>query len=423
VTAEVAILNRSAVSLAADSALTVGQGAEQKIYHTHKLFMLSHVSPVGVMIFNSASILGVPWETIIKQYRKERGNQTFDHLYEYAENFTGYLNNNSFFFSDESAQDQAAISDMLTGFLAISDMMERAIQAVGKLPLAGILTLLEDTANAMLEALTKAELPPYPANHKYKVYSRYLGSIDTLITEVFQNLPIGPVLRKKLRRVGLYLIVASTAFTGDTYTGIVIAGFGERDIFPALDSKLVRGIVLGQARYNVVRKRQVASTDRALIYAFAQSDVVKGFMDGITDEMSEFLKQAVKTQLESLGNRVLGKLPKMKRAKKDILIEELNNAKQEILEIFRRDLKQYCRDVNSAPIVETVALLPKEELAVMAETLVNLTSFKRRVTLDLETVGGPVDVAIITKGDGFVWIKRKHYFDATLNPQYFKNHF
>lgn len=63
--------------------------------------------------------------------------------------------------------------------------------------------------------------------------------------------------------------------------------------------------------------------------------------------------------------------------------------------------------------------LPKEELAAMAESLVNLTSFKRRVSWDDETVGGPVDVAFISRGDGFVWIKRKHYFDPTLNPHYF----
>jgi len=28
-----------------------------------------------------------------------------------------------------------------------------------------------------------------------------------------------------------------------------------------------------------------------------------------------------------------------------------------------------------------------------------------------ETVAGPIDVAIISKGDGLIWIKRKHYFD------------
>ena len=70
--------------------------------------------------------------------------------------------------------------------------------------------------------------------------------------------------------------------------------------------------------------------------------------------------------------------------------------------------------------METVALLNKEDLADMAESLVRMTCLKRHVTTDDETVGGPVDVAVITKGDGFIWIKRKHYFDASLNHHYFE---
>jgi hypothetical protein len=49
---------------------------------------------------------------------------------------------------------------------------------------------------------------------------------------------------------------------------------------------------------------------------------------------------------------------------------------------------------------------------------VALTSLKRRVSSDAETVGGAIDVALISKGDGFVWIKRKYYFPEQLNPQF-----
>ena len=59
----------------------------------------------------------------------------------------------------------------------------------------------------------------------------------------------------------------------------------------------------------------------------------------------------------------------------------------------------------------------------MAEALVSLTSFKRRFSLDAETVGGPVDVAVLSKGDGFIWIKRKHYFKPELNPHFLTNYF
>jgi hypothetical protein len=51
-----------------------------------------------------------------------------------------------------------------------------------------------------------------------------------------------------------------------------------------------------------------------------------------------------------------------------------------------------------------------------AENLVRLTALRQKVSLEIETVGGSIDVAIISKHDGFVWIKRKHYFDRELNP-------
>jgi len=53
----------------------------------------------------------------------------------------------------------------------------------------------------------------------------------------------------------------------------------------------------------------------------------------------------------------------------------------------------------------------------MAEAPVNLTKFRRRVTMERETVGGPIDVVVITKGDGFVWIRRKHYFASEYNSR------
>ncbi len=75
------------------------------------------------------------------------------------------------------------------------------------------------------------------------------------------------------------------------------------------------------------------------------------------------------------------------------------------------------------PILNTIEGLPLDELASMADSLVNLTSFKRRVTLVPETVGGPVDVAVISKGDGFIWIKRTRYFDPEKKPHFFKNYY
>ena len=64
---------------------------------------------------------------------------------------------------------------------------------------------------------------------------------------------------------------------------------------------------------------------------------------------------------------------------------------------------------HSGPILDVVKHLPKQELADMAEALVSITSLKRRISPDQEDVGGPIDVAAISKGDGFQWARGKHF--------------
>src|SRR5580704_13893191 len=91
-TAEIAILNRSAVALASDSAVTIDTPTGPKIYETaNKLFALIKGQPVGIMIYDSAEHLGVPWETIIKAYRMKRPHACFNTLEEYAADFLEFV--------------------------------------------------------------------------------------------------------------------------------------------------------------------------------------------------------------------------------------------------------------------------------------------------------------------------------------------
>lgn len=85
-------------------------------------------------------------------------------------------------------------------------------------------------------------------------------------------------------------------------------------------------------------------------------------------------------------------------------------------------IRKYQQDEHIDPVLKIVDYPPKEELAEMAETLVNMTSFRKRISINAETVGGPIDVVVITKGDDFIWIKRKHYFKPELNYAFFQNY-
>lgn len=85
-----------------------------------------------------------------------------------------------------------------------------------------------------------------------------------------------------------------------------------------------------------------------------------------------------------------------------------------------KDWLDRAREDHAYPLRRVLGALPIDEMADLAETLINLQSLKEKVTKPSSTVGGPIDVAVITKNEGLVWIKRKHYFDAALNPRFMK---
>jgi len=212
------------------------------------------------------------------------------------------------------------------------------------------------------------------------------------------------------------------------YSGIVIAGFGETDCFPGLRCYKADSIIAGKLRILEERERGrhiSAYGWTAFVIAFAQSEMVELFMDGIDREYKDFIQSFLSVSLFSgyptMLEKTLSKLvtPQVQRT----ILRRVRGAAKRLASAWDGAMLTYSRERHSNPIVDIVAELPKEDLAAMAEALVNLTSFKRHVTRQAETVGGPIDVAVISRGDGFIWIKRKHYFRPELNPQFLANYF
>jgi hypothetical protein len=62
-----------------------------------------------------------------------------------------------------------------------------------------------------------------------------------------------------------------------------------------------------------------------------------------------------------------------------------------------------------------VAPMPLQDAVDLAEFLVETTIKFTRFSPGPSTVGGPVEIAAISKHEGFRWIRRKHYFSYELN--------
>ncbi len=427
-TAEIGILNKTAVALAADSAVTVQQSQGQKIYNSaNKLFALSKYHPVGIMLFGSASFMGIPWETIIKVYRSRLKKTKFKTLKEYAENFIDFVSSSSGNIVPAQQQEEYVKAHVWIYYQLIKNEIKKCLeQIVAKQPKideSKIKELAKDVVNKKLQEIEKSGfLKPVSTEKQNDFLNKYDKVIKEIIQTVFEKLPFEDAEVNSLKNIAMGLFFRVGNFSADT-SGVVIAGFGDDEIFPSIYAYRLECIVENILKYGEQNSGAIGFNNNALIVPFAQSEMVHTFIEGIDPALEQlslgYLNEVFKKYPDLLLEQVMLK----DGVNKEELSKKLKGASQNILKDYIEQNKKYRQDVHISPILNVVSILPKDELASMAEALVNLTSFKRRITMDAETVGGPIDVAVISKGDGFVWIKRKHYFKPELNPHFFKNYF
>lgn len=120
-TAEIAIVNQSAVALAADSAVTIGRDRVWKT--TNKLFSLSPANDIGIMIYGAADFISYPWETIIKLFRTAHKDTRFDHVIDCKEALFEFLKTD--LFGDSDMQGLSSSYLILSLLSELGDKLEK----------------------------------------------------------------------------------------------------------------------------------------------------------------------------------------------------------------------------------------------------------------------------------------------------------
>jgi hypothetical protein len=204
-------------------------------------------------------------------------------------------------------------------------------------------------------------------------------------------------------------------------SGIVVAGFGRDEIFPALIEYKTDGYVGRTLKISQMSESIISIDMSAEILPFGQREMVYAFMEGA--ELF-FTNTIFKCFHDILAQECLDVLDKYGESsqKTDEVKNKICKAVYRRMDELREVTQEFSTSTFSDPILDMVSLMPKDELPKLAEALVSLTSVKRRFSQDVETVRGPTDVALITKGDGFIWIKRKHYFKPELNMHFGLNY-
>jgi len=427
-TAEIAILNKLGVALAADSAVTISSGGNsKKIYNSaNKLFSLSKYEPVCIMVFDSAEFMGTPWETIIKLYRKNLEDKTFNSLKEYCADFFGFIEKKIDLTEGECIYVHRMTSilfeDMVTN---IDEEVESEIKAKGKASKNKVRSIIKASIDSTLTGfntqLTNSDQKEVSVKKTLVIFEEIIANN---IQKIFEKRPLSKAYQKKLLRCAA---IFSLLRHGLTNSGVVFAGFGVQENYPSVYGFSVGKSMLNKVTRTLDQEESITQANDASILPFAHSAEVSTFMEGMGNDIKSFFYDKFRTAMSDIYPSVLTdtietKLKMSPHEKSEILdiIKEMDNG---ICDLLLNELSSISTKIYSRPVVNAVGFLSVSDLATMAETFINLESFRKKMTFTTETVGGPIDVAVITKGDGVIWIKRKHYFDKELNHHFFSNYF
>lgn len=425
-TAEIAIMSRTAVVLAADSATTVTSwknGELEKRYFkgANKLYELSRQAPVGLMIFGSAGLQTVPWELYIKSFREDLGCEQFDKLQTYSDRFFEFVQHNDKLFSKESKKD--ALLRLLGGasyrlqLMIAGHLGKDEIELLAKVPAHDIEAALaqaeEDVENLRLpDLLTEADIASATSETATDLENVAKDNIDIFVQDAGRAHLV-------TRFVSALIKLAIKQFLDyASLTGVVIAGYGKEEYFPVLEVYDCYGF-LGERlifRKNENDSKTMDSSSPAVIQPFATTHMIDTFRMGVSPDVFEAVYQSSSMALEEMGQRVMNACG----AQNPLSQQQLEQIMEETRGSHADRWYEQIRNQHVFPLSNIINSLPLPDMAGLARSLIELESLKERVTRPSESVSGPIDVAVISKHDGFVWIDRKHYFKPELNPRFFK---
>ncbi len=428
-TSEIAIMNKEAVALAADSAVTASLGKDKKVFvSANKIFALSKYNPVGIMVYGSASFMGIPWETIVKLYRSELGKRSYKTLEDYANDFIAFLYKESRF-SDENEQKRFLGEYVYSFFYYLRNKILEKINSFcekkGRIDEDEVGEIVKEVIRKEHETwMGCAAMPSMPEDFFGTLRTKYTDIIEKAKQDVFEEFLKFETISAQLNEIALNLFAKfPPGIDAPRSSGIVIAGFGAADIFPSLKSFTVEGIIGNALKYKVENSYNITVDNDAVIFPFAQSEMVNTFMEGIDPNFMIDLENLFAQIFHQFPGMLIKSIDGLDDSKKMEIERKLEQVGEEEFKKLLAELINYRRERYISPVIGIVGHLPKDEMAAMAESFVNLTLIKKKMSFATETVGGPVDVVVISRGDGLIWIKRKHYFKSELNRQFLNNYF
>ncbi len=364
-TSEILIMTNDTIIMGADSAVTI----DNRKTHTgaNKLFGLSNEPPMAIMIFGTATFGSVSLESLIRDYRKQNNFKELEDILLIKKSFINYLNNISYEVTDFEYK----------------------------------LALFKENLLHRLDYTSNNDLSEFLYNYKDMEILPFLEnnpSFDVEFEDIIKLLDVDIDILKK------YFSVVLT----DSSTGVVIAGFNKNNFKPSyvyfdLITKYGDKIIISDFDSHINCKRN-------FIIPFAQNDVTDAFISGINDDYIDFLEYYIYNYNYSCSSELIEFLIEKEAIDVGFVknnLEEIKRLYKNNAEGFMKLLKNFKENYGDF-ISDGIGTVSTEVLVTIAGDMIESTSLKRKLDSNLDSVGGDIDIIIITR-DGLTYKNKIDY--------------
>lgn len=399
-----ALLNEQGIVMAADHAMKNKLGIHTK--NMQKVFEVTPHHPVGIMIYKHHNYYNISIESIIQLYRSEIKNVYYDHTEDYFNSFIDFIETKLFESFDLKDQEEKFIQDFITDKLMeiqhhLADLENWVIQKYHLTSESEINEALLEHGEQLLdyelkELEKKVLLDSFTGDDELALFKAYENGIISYIENEFKV-----YAENWLYKIVTIIVQHLLKSLSHKPIGIVVAGYGKKDLFPAIFRVVVDGRVNGKLRYDHYKSTQISSDNSSAFFALTDTKKISNIITGIDQTLEEELYKIFINKTETHGNKLLRNLQE-KFPDNQKISSKVRNEFQHFMYHLKNNVDTYKANQFHKPFLKMLDNCSVDELVYIAELLMNAEIFGSDMTSKVDREDVMFNIASITKADHFV---------------------
>ena len=397
-TSQVVLFNGYGVAMASDSALTM---SGSRVYDTaEKIVPLPNPHQVAVLMSGNAVLCNYPYTLLLGEWARSLGPTRLGAVIDYANSFLNWLDTSALFAEEQEVQQFGEHLEALCEFV-----WRRVRELSGEAEKAGTVWTAIDSLSVVKQSLEhysgfdplfNVELEWLDDLMK-RQNDACVKALEYWFDDVAWSSEADTLMTDTIREY-----IGRSLWISPARTILAFVGFGAHQLMPEYSEFDVRGAFGSHTLGRSLQARTFEPSELrpyAGVQLLGQSGAIKTFIRGIDE--------GVYSRTASIVDNAVSKV---RRALED------SGVSAQILEESIGQATQGARDEvdNQLGLVEkevlfddVIAGLPTGSLVSVANSLIAIQALSLAVNAELNTVGGPIDTATITRDRGFEWVDHK----------------